>query len=219
MTSQHQHNRASLRSVEEHLIQGAMTEPLFDETPYAEIDSVSTGWPRVTPPFSNSASVFVSHTSHDISTCRKWILPAIERAVSSPCFLNYYSFRDERFRDAYARHIIANLRCAEHLVVVLSEAAILSPWVKEEVAWWIRRRGTDDITVVALDSVQNTALHPCLSVAVQIQFSGVKLLAAWALTRRLRKKLSSSDWLVLRRWPQRVHRGMLRQSAKGQKGA
>jgi hypothetical protein len=186
-----------------------MSEPLFDESQYAVQDRTARGWPRITPPYSTTNSVFVSHTSADSPTCQTWVLPAIERAVSAPVFLNYYSFSDPEFRDAYSRKILVNLRCSEHLVVVLSERAMSSPWVREEVSWWLRRRGTAEITVVAVDGSAREELHSRLSEAPVIDFSGWKWLAGWRLTRRLRRELFSSGWFVLKRWPRRVHRRML----------
>ena len=185
-----------------------MAEPVFDESQYAEQDRTATGWPRITPPSSTTNSVFVSHTSSDAGACRRWILPAIKRAVLMPVFLDYYSFDNPNFREAYARSIVVNLRCSEHLVVVFSEPALSSPWVQEEVAWWVRRRGTREMTVVAMDSSPRSALHPKLPEAVAIDFSSWKYFAGWRLTRRIRTALFTSDWLIVKRWPRVVNQGM-----------
>ena len=188
-----------------------MVEPLFDESRYAEQDRAATGWPRITPPHSTTNSAFVSHTSPDSPACQRWVLPAIERAVSDPVFLDYHSFRNlVEVRDAYARNILVNLRCSEHLIVVLSESALSSTWVKEEVSWWVRRRGTEETTVVALDRSARDALHPRLSEAAVIDFTWWKWLAGWRLTWRLRRVLFTSGWFVIKRWPRRVHRSMLK---------
>jgi hypothetical protein len=160
------------------------------------LDRGATGWPRITPPLSTTNSVFVSHTSADSPACEKWVLPAIESAVSAPVFLDFYSFSVATFRDAYARAILVNLRSAEHLVVVLSAHALASDWVREEVSWWVRRRGVDEITVVELDASSKDSLHPRLPEAAAIDFSGPKWLAGWRLTHRLRSELCWSGWLV-----------------------
>ncbi len=186
-----------------------MIEPIFDESLYAELDGESPSWPRITPPSSTTVSAFVSHTSVNAQQCKNWVLPAIEHAVSGKIFLNYDTFKNPLFREAYARNILVNLRCSEHLVIVLSEAAMSSAWMKEEVSWWLRRRGSEDVTVVALDTTTKVLLHPQLADVPAVDFSRWPWLAGWQLTRRLKKELASSGWLVVRRWPRRVHRSML----------
>lgn len=188
-----------------------MRAPVFDESVYTEIDRQSSSWPRITPPSSTTLSAFVSHTSADATQCKKWVLPAIERAVSAHRFLNYDTFNNPLFREAYARGILVDLRCSEHLVVVLSSAALSSIWVKEEVAWWVRRRGKEHITVLNLDTTARELLHPQLVDVPMINFSRWRWLAGWRLTWRLQKELASSAWLVVRRWPHRVYRSMLQQ--------
>ena len=187
---------------------GLESRRLFDESPYIDQDRTATGWPRITPPSSVSIPVFVSHTSFDIPACQEWILPAIEGAVSNPSFLNYYTFSDPRFRDAYARQILVNLRCSEHLVVVLSRQALDSPWVNAEVCWWVRRRGINEITVVGLDRSKRELIDPCLAYVPNIRADRWRWLAGRRLTLRLRHELRASDWFVIRRWPRRIHRSM-----------
>lgn len=94
-------------------------------------------------------------------------------------------------------------------MVVLSERAESSPWVNEEVSWWLRCRGTAEITVVAVDGSARGELHSQLSEVPMIDFSKWKRFAGWRLTRRLRKELFSGGWFVVKRWPRRVHRSML----------
>jgi hypothetical protein len=113
-----------------------MSEPLFDESQYAEQDRAARGAQDNLPLFRRPTPLIVSHTSADSLTCKRWILHAIERAVSAPVFLAYNSFSNSKFRDVYARQILVDLRCSEHLVVVLSGSAMSSLWVQEEVSWW-----------------------------------------------------------------------------------
>ena len=157
---------------------------------------------------SATTSAFVSHTSLDQAFCQQWILPAIKRAVHDPFFLDYDTFKDPTFRESYARTILSRLRSAEHLVLVLSAAAMHSVWVRAEACWWVTRRGLKDITVVTTDSSRAVGVHPDLVGATTIGFSRFRWLASRALTRHMRTALFDSGWYILKHGPNGYHRSM-----------
>ena len=191
-----------------------MTEPFFDETAYTETDRTLTTWPRITRPYSTTIPIFISHTSKDGVSIRKWLLPIVEWVVFKPFMLNYDSFKDPRFREAYANQILQSLRGSEHLLIVMSQSTLASDWVREEVNWWLTRRGNSDITIASLDGTKGTDMNAGLQGIRCFSLSQNHWITRILFSLHLRRALASSGWLIVKRWPRRIHRSMLPKKPK-----
>ena len=118
------------------------------------------------------AEYFVSHTLPDTPFCRALVLPAIESVV--PRNFNQYVFMDlenfgrssvrdgknaDLFAKAYAKDIDRLLAQSRYFLLVASQAALLSSWVRREVSWWFTNRHGTEMFVVHREACDLDALH------------------------------------------------------------
>src|SRR6476620_3267251 len=80
--------------------------------------------------------VFVSHSSRDRTFVEAKLLPLFAKAEVDA----WYSKDEIRAPDEWERQIRLGLESSEWFVVVLSDSAITSRWVKAEVHWAFTHR-------------------------------------------------------------------------------
>ena len=109
--------------------------------------------------------VFVSHASQDAKFIENEVLSLLYKNGNRP----WYSYYQIKAGEEWERRIFAGLRISEWFLVVLSNSAVTSNWVRAEVHWAMENR-KDKIIPLLLQECAIDELHLKLPTIQYIDF-------------------------------------------------